>query len=185
MPRNEIDMSLITNEPHKQKLASYATDKDNVSADKDETVKRMKRTIDPCEYHEMLSIFLLVTNSPLDVSTSQKSPTIEEIEDEDMRPRGNIPPRNPRHVLESSDDEDSSFERGPHRKVSGPLAGSPSTLTRPKAQHSLTQSRSIDEADDEDTYLQPTTHPKKTWPGLEPSDDDRALPKKNQTVERT
>ena len=93
MPCNKIDALLIINEPRKQKLASYATDKDNVSADKDKTVKRMKRTVDTCEYHEKLSIFLLVTNPPLDVSTSQKSPTIEEIEDEDMRPKGNIPPR--------------------------------------------------------------------------------------------
>ena len=50
MPRDEIDPSLITNEPRKHKLASYVTNKDNNSADKDETVKRMKRTVDPCEY---------------------------------------------------------------------------------------------------------------------------------------
>jgi hypothetical protein len=30
-----------------RKLASYVTNKDNISADKDETVKRMKRTADP------------------------------------------------------------------------------------------------------------------------------------------
>ena len=39
MPRNEIDPSLIIDEPHKRKLASYVTKKDNISADKDETVK--------------------------------------------------------------------------------------------------------------------------------------------------
>ena len=29
MPRNEIDPSLIIDEPHKRKLASYVTKKDN------------------------------------------------------------------------------------------------------------------------------------------------------------
>jgi hypothetical protein len=47
MPRDEIDPALITNEPRKRKLASYATNPDNISADKDEMVKQMKRTIDP------------------------------------------------------------------------------------------------------------------------------------------
>ena len=45
MPRDEIDPSLITNEPRKRKLASYVTDKNNISADKDEVIKRMKRTV--------------------------------------------------------------------------------------------------------------------------------------------
>ena len=47
MPCNEIDPSLITDEPRKRKLASYVTNKDNISADKEETVKRMKRTMGP------------------------------------------------------------------------------------------------------------------------------------------
>ena len=47
MPQNEIDPSLITNEPRKRKLASYVTNKDNISANKCEMVKRMKRTVDP------------------------------------------------------------------------------------------------------------------------------------------
>ena len=45
MPRDEIDPSLITNEPRKRKLAPYVTDADNISADKDEVIKRMKRTV--------------------------------------------------------------------------------------------------------------------------------------------
>ena len=49
MPCNEIDPSLITNEPRKCKLGSYITNNDNISTDKDEIVKRMKCTIDPCE----------------------------------------------------------------------------------------------------------------------------------------
>ena len=47
MPRNEVDTDLITNEPRKRKLTSYVTNKDNISADKDNMVKRMKRTMDP------------------------------------------------------------------------------------------------------------------------------------------
>jgi hypothetical protein len=45
MPRNEVDTSFITNEPRKRKLGSYVTNTDNISADKNEIVKRMKRTI--------------------------------------------------------------------------------------------------------------------------------------------
>ena len=61
-PRNEVDPALITSEPRKRKLASYATNKDNNSADKDETVKRLKRTVNPlassCEsFLSMLTIF--------------------------------------------------------------------------------------------------------------------------------
>ena len=50
MPWNEIDPSLTTNEPCKRKMAAYVTNTDNISADKDKTVKRLKRTVDPCEY---------------------------------------------------------------------------------------------------------------------------------------
>jgi hypothetical protein len=58
MPHNEVDPSLITNEPCKQKLPSYATNEDNISADKEEVVKRMKCTVDPCGYNKMITIFL-------------------------------------------------------------------------------------------------------------------------------
>lgn len=58
MPRNEIDPSLITNEPRKRKMAAYVTNEDNMSADKDETVKRLKRTVGPCEsFFKILAIF--------------------------------------------------------------------------------------------------------------------------------
>ena len=45
MARDEVDLSLITNDHRKRKLGSYATNKDNISADKDEVVKHMKHTI--------------------------------------------------------------------------------------------------------------------------------------------
>ena len=44
MPRDKVDPFLITNEPCKHKLASYVTNKDNISADKEEMVKIMKCT---------------------------------------------------------------------------------------------------------------------------------------------
>ena len=44
MARDEVDPSLITNDHRKCKLPSYATNSDNISADKDEIVKRMKHT---------------------------------------------------------------------------------------------------------------------------------------------
>ena len=40
-----VDPNLILNEPCKQKLASYATNKDNCSAHKSETIKRMKKMV--------------------------------------------------------------------------------------------------------------------------------------------
>ena len=61
MPRNEIDPSLITNKPRKWKLASYVTNKDNISADKDETVKWMKCTMNPGKCQNKLTLFLLIT----------------------------------------------------------------------------------------------------------------------------
>jgi beta-xylosidase len=45
MARDEVDLSLITNDRRKRKLPSYVTDQNNISADKDEVVKRMKHTL--------------------------------------------------------------------------------------------------------------------------------------------
>ena len=62
MPCNEIDPSLITDEPRKRKLASYVTNKDNISADKEETVKRMKCTMGPGKCQKKLTLlFILIT----------------------------------------------------------------------------------------------------------------------------
>ena len=44
MAHNEVDPSLITDEPRKRKLPPYANNTDNISADKDEVVKRMRLT---------------------------------------------------------------------------------------------------------------------------------------------
>jgi hypothetical protein len=49
MVRDEVDTSLITNDRRKRKLPSYATNEDNISADKNDVVKRMKHTSDPSQ----------------------------------------------------------------------------------------------------------------------------------------
>lgn len=41
------------------------------------------------------------------MSHSPSNPTIEEIEDEDIHLRGNVPPRNPQHIIELTDEEGS------------------------------------------------------------------------------
>ena len=81
MPRDEIDPSLITNEPQKHKLASYVTNKDNISAEKDETVKQMKCTADPREWHNILMIFNSPTNNSLTRSQSHiaKNPLLKKL----------------------------------------------------------------------------------------------------------
>ena len=52
MARDKVDPSLITNDHRKHKLPSYATNSDNISADKDEIVKRMKHTSNAFQTHE-------------------------------------------------------------------------------------------------------------------------------------
>ena len=48
---------IITSEPRKQKLPSYATNNDNISADKEEIIKRMKHTnYHACEQSTALKI---------------------------------------------------------------------------------------------------------------------------------
>jgi hypothetical protein len=54
MARDEVDSSLITNERRKRKLPSYVTNEDNISADKNEVVKRMKHTLNPSQASEQL-----------------------------------------------------------------------------------------------------------------------------------
>ena len=143
MPRNEVDPSLITNEPRKRKMASYVTNADNISEDKDETVKRLKCTVDPCGL--LIPKFLnTLTNPLIDVATSRKSPTVEDVEDEEMRPRGNVPPKNPDVILELSDDAaacPSVLKKVPK----------PSTTAKPKARFQFSQSTVDDVEDDEDS----------------------------------
>ena len=47
MPRDEVDLSVITNEPRKRTLSSYVRDQDNISGDRDQYVKRIKQVVNP------------------------------------------------------------------------------------------------------------------------------------------
>jgi hypothetical protein len=53
MARDEVDPSLITNDRRKRKLPAYANNTDNISADKDAIVKRMKLTSNPEDLREL------------------------------------------------------------------------------------------------------------------------------------
>ena len=50
MPREEVDISAITNEPRKRTLSSYVHNQDNISGDRDQYVKRIKNAINPGEF---------------------------------------------------------------------------------------------------------------------------------------
>ncbi|KAG5644314.1 hypothetical protein H0H81_009617, partial [Sphagnurus paluster] len=101
MARDEVDPSLIVDGPRKRKLAAHITSEDNASADKDHTAKKLRQA----------GIGSLPTSS-----SRRQSPSIEDVEDEDARPR-NSPPRNPQHILEpSDDDEDPPPPPVPHHK---------------------------------------------------------------------
>jgi hypothetical protein len=52
MARDEVDLALILNDHRKRKLGSYATNEDNISADKEAVVKRMKLTINAANNHD-------------------------------------------------------------------------------------------------------------------------------------
>ena len=49
MACDEVDPSLITTQCCKQKISSYITNKDNNSADKAKTIKRLKKTLNQSE----------------------------------------------------------------------------------------------------------------------------------------
>ena len=55
MARDEVDPSLITNDRRKRKLPSYGNNADNISADKDEVVKRMKFTSNPPRREQIIN----------------------------------------------------------------------------------------------------------------------------------
>ncbi|KAG5647790.1 hypothetical protein H0H81_007425 [Sphagnurus paluster] len=144
MARDEVNLSLIVDGPRKRKLAAHITSEDNVSADKDYTTKRLRQAG-------------IGTTS----SSKRRSPSIEDIEDEDACPR-NTPPRNPRHILEPSDDEDDPPNPA-SRHARNPKDSSKSSQRR--------RSVSIEEIMDQDACPQ-NTPPRNPRHILEPSDDD-------------
>ena len=53
MARDEVDTSLITHNRRKRELPSYANNDDNISAEKEEVVKRMKHTSNALRAREL------------------------------------------------------------------------------------------------------------------------------------
>ena len=74
-----------------------------------------------------------------------KSPTVEEVEDVDIRRRGNLPPKNPSHILELADEAENNSLL-PRKKFTGP-----STSTQPRTQRS--------QENVEDTSIEEDTNP--------------------------
>lgn len=79
------------------------------------------------------------------MSHSPSNPTIEEIEDEDIHSRGNVPPRNPQHIIELTDEEGSRNKN---------------SVSRSKPQHN----QHLNEVEDDDDDL---PHPPKKKNSLE------------------
>lgn len=52
MARDEVDPSLILTERRKRKVSSYVTNEDNGSADRADTVKRLRKTIESTEENQ-------------------------------------------------------------------------------------------------------------------------------------
>ena len=161
MACDEVDPSLITSNRHKRKLLSYVTNEDNISADKDEVVKKMKHTMNwfwACEFSSILTIFL----------TKHFKATVEEIEDVDAHLRGNIPSKNPRHIIEPSDDEVAP------PAASCKKAAGPSTSTNPNATgyQSLADKDSDMEEKDAHPLAWHNIYPKNPWHVPNLSDDD-------------
>lgn len=84
MARDEVDPTLITNDRRKRKLGSYATNEDNISADKDGVVKRMKNTLNAsnsCELKksivlwQALKLFYKATNKATNEEHKKTDPT--------------------------------------------------------------------------------------------------------------
>ena len=47
MPRDEVDISAVTNKPRKRTLSSYVRNQDNISGDRDQYINRIKNTVNP------------------------------------------------------------------------------------------------------------------------------------------
>lgn len=117
-----MDPSFITTEPRKRTLSSYVHNQDNISGDRDQFVKRIKQVVNPGvflnrtrinPYLELTGWKYLARESSM--NHHSQTPTIEEIKDPDAHPRHNTPPKNPRRILESSEDND---DEAPPRKKS-------------------------------------------------------------------
>jgi hypothetical protein len=128
MPRDEVDPSLITNDRRKRKLPSYATNKDNISADKEQTVKRMKQTMNSSRLDLPDEVAAPSAASHHDSNlkatgpaTSKNQPSNDiNTEDDNAYPQDNIYPKNLLNIQHQLDlsDEDDNPRSGPKKSES-------------------------------------------------------------------
>ena len=98
------------------------------------------------------------------MSTSHRkspAPTIEEVEDEDIRPHRNDPPKNPHHILELSDDSD---EDSPLNVKKFPKNGS---RKKSKARPTVIESSDDSMSDDNNKKKTRTANTKDSDPEVE------------------
>ncbi|KAJ2913866.1 hypothetical protein MD484_g6530, partial [Candolleomyces efflorescens] len=121
-PRKEVDTDDILPNPQKRTLAAIFTDKNNAAA-QDGTFKRLKRVVtsaidrarsrSPTPAPQASSSKTSGPQPPPSANSSSipsRSPSIEEVEDPDAVPR-NRAPRNSRHLLVLSDEDDAASEK--------------------------------------------------------------------------
>jgi hypothetical protein len=111
-------------------------------------------------------------------------PTVEDVEDVDAHPQGNIPPKNPRHILESAVEEVAP-PAASHKKAEGP-----STTTKPKAKGHQPEPPTDEDMEDEDSDAHPqhNIHRKNPQHVTELSDDDdnpEPHPKKSKSRKKS
>ena len=58
MPRDKVDISVITKEPRKRTLSAYVRNQDNVSSDKEQYVKRIKQAVNPGVFPNRINPYL-------------------------------------------------------------------------------------------------------------------------------
>ena len=58
MPQDKVDSSFITNVPQKQTLSSYVCNPNNISGDRDQYVKRIKKTVNPGVFPNKIITYL-------------------------------------------------------------------------------------------------------------------------------
>jgi hypothetical protein len=116
MPRDEVDTSLITTDRRKRKLPSYATNDDNISADKIDIIKRMKNTTgtsnnEPSQLEMRMSSnygyidnFIIYLKATVNQSSADK-------ETEKIKAHHLGHPQNTQQITELSDDDENPAPR--------------------------------------------------------------------------
>ena len=126
MPRDEVDISAITNEPRKRTLSAYVRNQDNISGDRDQYVKRIKQTINPGVFsnisYDLHWFYIQRLGTPLERDSESVNhhnqspgPTTEEIQSENTNLRNKKPPQKTLDNISSAEDDDPTSIR-PRKK---------------------------------------------------------------------